>query len=243
MTMQNPDLAEKLAAFGFAEGEYTLRPHSMMRRAIARRLSEAVREAPQFSLFASIEMEAATAWRAEKGRSGQKISLNDLIVAASARALADTPEANVSYLPEGMVEHAHADVAIAVAVKAGVVAPIIRRAGQKSPSEIGAEARVLVERAKAMKLKPEDYVGGALTVSNLGMFGVSSFTSIVTPPQSAILSVGAVEERAIARDGVLLPAQLMSVTLTCDHRAIDGAIGGRWLRAFRARLGDLAWAG
>lgn len=239
----DPELLTRLAQLGFTEGAYKITPHNMMRRHMARRLSESFRDIPHFSLFGAIPADPAQDWRRVASERDVRVSLNDILLAAAGRALRDVPAMNVSYVPEGMIEHGGADVALAVAVKAGVVAPIVRGADVKEMTALAEETRSLIERARAMKLKPEEYQGGSLTISNLGMYGVASFTSIVNPPQSAILSVGAVEERLAMHDGVVMSTRVMAVTLTCDHRAVDGAIAAQWLNAFRARLETLDWAG
>lgn len=239
----NSELAIRLAQLGLSEGAYKLTQHSMMRRHMARRLSESFRDIPHFSLFAAIHAEPIQAWRRAASMRGERVSMNDILVPAAGRALRDVPAMNMSYVPEGMIEHVGADVAFAVAIKAGVVAPIVRNADVKGVAAVAEESRGLIDRARAMKLKSEEYQGGVLTISNLGMFGVSSFTSILNPPQSAILSVGAAQERVIARDGVAVVAPMIEVTLTSDHRAIDGAIAAQWLNAFRARVENLDWVG
>lgn len=180
-------------------------------------------------------MDAIGAARAahNAGETAAKLSVNDLVVKAAALALIEAPEVNVSYVDEGLLQHAHADVAVAVAIKGGLMTPIVRRAQAKSVAAISAELRDLADRAQQFRLQPDEYTGGTFTVSNLGMFGVSSFTSILNPPQAAILSVGATRRRPALRDGALVEEGVMTVTLTCDHRALDGAGGARWLQAFR----------
>ena len=169
---------------------------------------------------------------------GIKVSVNDLVIKAAALALKQVPEANASFTPEGIALHRHADISMAVAVDGGLITPIIRKAEQKGLAEIALEAKDLAERARNRKLKPEEFQGGTFSISNLGMFGIRQFGSIINPPQGAILSVGAGEARAVVRDGQIIIRTLMTVTLTCDHRVIDGAIGARWLAAFRALVED-----
>jgi pyruvate dehydrogenase E2 component (dihydrolipoamide acetyltransferase) len=169
---------------------------------------------------------------------GIKVSVNDLVIKAAALALKQVPEANASFTPEGIALHRHADISTAVAVDGGLITPIIQRAEQKGLAEIALEAKDLAERARTRKLKPEEFQGGTFSISNLGMFGIRQFGSIINPPQGAILSVGAGEARAVIRDGQVVARTLMTVTLTCDHRVIDGAIGARWLAAFRALIED-----
>ncbi|WP_411287938.1 2-oxo acid dehydrogenase subunit E2, partial [Phenylobacterium sp.] len=171
-------------------------------------------------------------------KQGVKVSVNDLVIKAAAVALKQVPEANASYSPEGIAMHHHADIAMAVALEHGLITPIIRSAELKGLAQIATEAKDLAERARTKKLKPEEFQGGTFTVSNLGMFGIKSFASIINQPQGAILSVGAGEQRPVVRGGELAVATVMSVTLTCDHRVVDGAIGARWLAAFKALVED-----
>jgi len=148
------------------------------------------------------------------------------------------PEANASYSPEGIAMHHHADVAMAVAIDGGLITPIIRAAETKGLAQIATEAKDLAERARTRKLKPEEFQGGTFSVSNLGMFGIRSFASIINEPQGAILSVGAGEKRPVVRGDQLAVATVMTVTLTCDHRVVDGAVGARWLQAFKVLIED-----
>ncbi len=179
--------------------------------------------------------------RAAFNAGGQaRISVNDLLIKASAMALTQVPQANVSFTPDGMVHHQHADIAVAVATDVGLVTPIIREAQTKSVAEIAEAMRDLATRARARRLKPDEYTGGTFSLSNLGMFGISRFASIINPPHAAILSVGAVEERMVVRDGAPRVAAMMSVVMTCDHRALDGATGARWLQVFRDMLQEPA---
>ena len=170
--------------------------------------------------------------------SGVKVSVNDLVIKAAALALRQVPQANASYSPEGIALHHHADIAVAVAIDGGLITPIVRSAELKGVAQIAEEMKDLAERARSRKLKPAEFQGGTFSISNLGMFGVRSFASIINAPQGAILSVGAGEKRAVVRGDQLAVATVMSITLTCDHRAMDGAIGARWLQAFRALIED-----
>jgi pyruvate dehydrogenase E2 component (dihydrolipoamide acetyltransferase) len=233
--MEDEALAERLEALGLPRGSYTLAPHDRLRKVIAQRMTDSARDIPHFPLHMEIAVDALLAARAEHNAAaeGSRLSVNDLIVKAAALALATVPEANVSYLPEGMLRHRQADVAVAVAVKGGLMTPIVRGADAKPVAAVAAELRDLADRAQRFRLQPDEYTGGTFTVSNLGMFGVTSFGSIINPPQAAILSVGATRARPVLRDGALAEEQILSVTLTCDHRAIDGATGARWLQAFR----------
>ena len=153
-------------------------------------------------------------------------------------ALKRVPEANASYTPEGIAMHHHADVAVAVAIDGGLITPIIRKAELKSLSQIAVESKDLAKRARDRKLKPEEFQGGSFSVSNLGMFGIKSFSSIINEPQGAIMSVGAGEQRPVVKNGQLTVATVMTVTMTCDHRVVDGAIGARFLQAFKPLIED-----
>jgi pyruvate dehydrogenase E2 component (dihydrolipoamide acetyltransferase) len=167
-----------------------------------------------------------------------KVSVNDFVLKAAANALKLVPEANASYTPEGIAMHHHADVAMAVAIDGGLITPIIRACETKTLSQIAKESKDLAERARNRKLKPEEYQGGTFSVSNLGMFGIKTFASIINEPQGAIMSVGAGTQQPVVRGGKLEIGTVMSVTLTCDHRVVDGAIGARFLQAFKALLED-----
>jgi pyruvate dehydrogenase E2 component (dihydrolipoamide acetyltransferase) len=167
-----------------------------------------------------------------------RVSVNDIVIKAAALALMRVPDANASYTPEGIAKHHHADVAMAVAIDGGLITPIIRNAETKGLAQIATESKDLAERARTRKLKPEEFHGGTFSVSNLGMFGIKSFASIINEPQGAILSVGAGEKRPVVRGDELAIATVMSVTLTCDHRVVDGAIGARWLAAFKSLVED-----
>ncbi len=235
-----PAPAASLAQLGYTEDSYTLVPLDGMRRTVARRLTESARDIPHFPLTIDVEIDALLAARSRINSllepRGVKVSVNDLVIKAAALALKQVPEANASFTPEGIALHRHADISMAVAVDGGLITPIIRKAEQKGLAEIALEAKDLAERARNRKLKPEEFQGGTFSISNLGMFGIRQFGSIINPPQGAILSVGAGEARAVVRDGQVIIRTLMTVTLTCDHRVIDGAIGARWLAAFRALI-------
>ena len=229
-------LAQTCERLGLARDSYEVRPHDRLRKVIAQRMTDSARDAPHFPLGAEIRLDALLDRRSEWNASDAgRVSVNDLVVKAAALALIEIPEVNVSYMPEGMLHHRHADVAVAVAIRGGLTTPIVRAAETKPTTEIAVELRDLAARAQAFKLQPDEYTGGTFTVSNLGMFGVTSFGSIINTPQAAILSVGAARSRPVLRDGALAEERFMAVTLTCDHRAVDGATGARWLQAF-ARL-------
>lgn len=195
---------------------------------------------PHFPLTIDLEIDGLLAARTRINalleKDGVKVSVNDLVMKAAAVALKRVPEANASYTPEGIAMHHHADIAMAVAVPGGLITPIIRAAETKGLAQIATEAKDLAERARNKKLKPEEFQGGTFSVSNLGMFGIKTFASILNEPQGCILSVGAGEKRPVVRGDKLEIATVMSVTLTCDHRVVDGATGARWLQAFRALI-------
>ncbi|MFY2566939.1 pyruvate dehydrogenase complex dihydrolipoamide acetyltransferase [Achromobacter ruhlandii] len=213
-------------------------PHSGMRRAIARRLTESKQQVPHFYLTVDCRMDALLALRAQANQGGTvKLSVNDFIVRAAALALREVPEVNASWHDDAIEFHAGADISVAVATDGGLVTPIVRDADVKPLSAIAAEIVELAGRAKVNRLKPEEFTGGSLTVSNLGMYGIKQFAAIINPPQAAILAVGAAERRPVVDDnGDLKAATVMTVTLSADHRVVDGAVGARWLAAFRALI-------
>jgi pyruvate dehydrogenase E2 component (dihydrolipoamide acetyltransferase) len=218
-------------------------PHSRLRQTIARRLSESKATIPHFYLSCDIQVDRLIDLRREinEGRAA-KISLNDFVVRAVAAALASVPEANVSWTEEGMVHHYHADIAVAVSTETGLVTPIVRDAESKTLSRISAELVDLTDRARAGRLLPTEYEGGSFTVSNLGMFGVQSFSAIINPPHAAILAVGAVRKAPVVQADALAIGSLMQCTLSVDHRAIDGLIAARWLATFSQLIEEPARA-
>ncbi|OAE56080.1 pyruvate dehydrogenase complex dihydrolipoamide acetyltransferase [Achromobacter xylosoxidans] len=213
-------------------------PHTGMRRAIARRLTESKQHVPHFYLTVDCRMDALLTLRAQANQGGAvKLSVNDFIVRAAALALREVPEVNASWHDDDIEYHAGADVSVAVATDGGLVTPIVRDADVKPLSAISGEIAELAGRAKVNRLKPEEFTGGSLTVSNLGMYGISQFAAIINPPQAAILAVGAAERRPVVdAEGQLAAATVMTVTLSADHRVVDGAVGARWLAAFRALI-------
>jgi pyruvate dehydrogenase E2 component (dihydrolipoamide acetyltransferase) len=229
----------------FEDGSYDLVPHDNMRKTIARRLVEAKSTIPHFYLTMGCQIDALLALRGQlngaapsrKTEKGEvpvyKLSVNDMVIKALALALRDVPEANVSWTDSAMVKHRHADVGVAVSIPGGLITPIVRRAEEKSLSAISNEMKDYAARAKARKLKPEEYQGGTTAVSNLGMFGVKDFAAVINPPHATILAVGAGEQRAVVKDGAVTAATVMSVTLSTDHRAVDGALGAELLSAFK----------
>src|ERR1700723_62631 len=178
----------------------------------------------------------AAAPKDKDGKPAFKLSVNDFVIKALALALQRVPDANVSWTEAGMLKHKHSDVGVAVAMPNGLITPIIRSAETKPLSTISNEMKDLAARARARKLKPNEYQGGTTSVSNLGMYGIKDFTAVINPPQSTILAVGTGEERAVVRDGKIVAAHIMSVTMSCDHRAVDGALGAVLIGAFRSLI-------
>jgi pyruvate dehydrogenase E2 component (dihydrolipoamide acetyltransferase) len=237
-----PRQVQSLEQMGIAPGSYDLIPLTGMNKTVARRMTDSFRDVPHFPLTIDLEIDALLAARAKINAMLEsqkiKVSVNDIVIKAAAVALKRVPEANASYTPEGIAHHHHADVAMAVAIDGGLITPIIRAAETKGLAQIAIETKDLAERARTRKLKPEEYQGGTFSVSNLGMFGIKSFASIINEPQGAILSVGAGEKRAVVRGDQLAVATVMSVTITCDHRVVDGATGARFLQVFKALIED-----
>jgi pyruvate dehydrogenase E2 component (dihydrolipoamide acetyltransferase) len=221
----------------------TAEPHSTMRKTIAARLSAAKRDIPHFYLQAECDLGALLKIRedlnARAGEAGEfRLSVNDLIVKAAALALKRVPRVNASWSEEAILLHSAIDISVAVATEGGLITPVVRNADAKGLASLSGEIRELAERARAGKLKPQEYTGGGFTITNLGMYGISSFAAIINPPQSCILAVGAAEERAVVRGGRIAPATMMTVTLSVDHRAVDGALGAEFLAAFKAIIED-----
>ncbi|MEQ1955548.1 pyruvate dehydrogenase complex dihydrolipoamide acetyltransferase [Mesorhizobium sp. CN2-181] len=229
----------------FEQGSYELVPHDNMRKTIARRLVEAKSTIPHFYLTLDCELDALLKLRGElnaaapvkktdKGEApAYKLSVNDMVIKAMALALMDVPDANASWTDTAMVKHKHADVGVAVSIPGGLITPIIRKADQKTLSVIANEMKDLAARARSRKLKPEEYQGGTTAVSNLGMFGIKDFSAVINPPHATILAVGAGEQRPVVKNGEVKIATVMSVTLSTDHRAVDGALGAELLGAFK----------
>ncbi len=220
-----------------APGSSELVANSQMRKVIAERLQQSKQTAPHFYLTVDCEIDQLLASRRQLNAiadDGVKISVNDLVIRAAAQALIKVPEANASWEGDHPRRFAHADISMAVAIEGGLITPVIWAAEQKGLAELSQISRDLAERARAGTLAPEEFTGGSFTISNLGMFGVREFAAVINPPQGAILAVGAGEERPIVRDGALAVATVMTVTLSCDHRAVDGAVGARWLQSFKS---------
>jgi pyruvate dehydrogenase E2 component (dihydrolipoamide acetyltransferase) len=209
-------------------------PHSSMRKTIARRLLEAKTTVPHFYLTVDMVIDDLLKLRKDiNDKGGFKISVNDFIIKASALAMRKVPAVNASWTDEAMIVYENVDVSVAVATPDGLITPIIRNADQKTLSVISSEMKDLAQRAKDKKLKLEEFQGGGFSISNLGMFGIKEFSAIINPPQSAILAVGKGEQRPIVKNGALAIANMMSCTLSCDHRVVDGAIGAEFLQALQ----------
>jgi pyruvate dehydrogenase E2 component (dihydrolipoamide acetyltransferase) len=217
--------------------EDVVKPLSMMRRAIAIRLLQAKTTIPHFYLTADIDMDAAMEFREQVAQvHGAKLSVNDLVLKACALALRRVPEANASFTEEAIVQHARVDIGMAVAIEDGLITPVIRDADKKTIGQIASESRELAGRARERKLKQDEITGATFSVSNLGMLGIKDFAAIINPPEGAILAVGTVRKEPVVRNDKVVVGQRMSVTLSCDHRVIDGALGAKLLQAIVAIL-------
>jgi pyruvate dehydrogenase E2 component (dihydrolipoamide acetyltransferase) len=222
-------------------GSYEIVPHDSVRKIIARRLVEAKTTIPHFYLTTDCRIDKLLALRTDinaaapeiDGKPVWKVSVNDLVIKALAMALMAVPDANVTWTSDGMLKHKRADVGVAVSIPGGLITPVVRHAETKTLSAITNEMKDLAARARVRKLKPEEYQGGSSAVSNLGMFGVKDFAAVINPPHATILAVGAGEERAIVENGEIRIATMMTVTLSTDHRAVDGALGAELLAAFK----------
>lgn len=216
---------------------YSTVPHTSMRKAIARRLTESKSTVPHFYLNADCQVDELLALRKKINESSPvKISVNDMVVRAVAAAFMDVPEANVVWTPDAMIKYESVDVSIAVSTDGGLLTPVLRGVEKRSLSNIATTIVDLAERSRAGKLRQEELEGGSFAITNLGMFGTTSFAAIINPPQSGILAVGAASQRPIVVDGELTIANVMSVTLSADHRAVDGALAAKWLAAFKVRI-------
>jgi pyruvate dehydrogenase E2 component (dihydrolipoamide acetyltransferase) len=246
---------------GTAEAQDILVPHTPMRRAAARRLTESKATVPHFYLTAECVVDELLALRARVNQAGAaggpepagkpgpaggpeaagepgpvKVSVNDFVLAAVAAAFCDVPAANVTWTDEGLLQHRHVDISIAVATDAGLVTPVLRGVEGMRLSAIARESADLARRARDRKLRQHEIEGGSFAVSNLGMYGTAEFSAIINPPQSGILAVGAARQQPVVADGALAVATVMRCTLSVDHRAVDGALAARWLAAFTARM-------
>jgi pyruvate dehydrogenase E2 component (dihydrolipoamide acetyltransferase) len=211
--------------------------HTKMRKAIARRLSESKQTVPHFYLTVDVAVAPLIELRRTINESApRRITVNDLVVKAAAGALIDVPAANSTWGEDAVTQYDHADVAVAIAIEGGLVTPVVRSADTMSVGTLSTTVADYAERAKAGRLRQDELIGGTLSVTNLGMFGIREFSAIINPPQAAILAVGAAEERAVARDGKLSIETVMTCTLSADHRVLDGATAAEWLNAFRSRI-------
>ncbi len=213
--------------------------NSMMRKAIARRLSESKQHVPHFYLSVDVAMDRLMDLRAQLNEAADgafRLSVNDFIIKAVAKALTDVPAANASWTDSDTLMHKHAHISVAVAIEGGLITPVIRFAEQKGITDISAEVKELAGRARAGELKPEEYSGGTFSISNLGMYGVKQFAAIVNPPEGAILAVGGTDERAIVENGSVVVKKMMTLTLSCDHRVVDGAVGAEFLAALKKHI-------
>ncbi|MGQ0741601.1 MAG: pyruvate dehydrogenase complex dihydrolipoamide acetyltransferase [Alphaproteobacteria bacterium] len=225
----------------YKEDEYEAIPHDSIRKSIARRLASAKTLIPHYYLTIECDIGQLMETRArlnavapKEGEGAYKLSVNDFVIKAAALALLRVREVNASWTDTAILRHKHADIGVAVALDFGLITPIIFRAEEKGLAQISDEMKALAERARAKKLKPQEFEGGSFAISNLGMYGVKEFTAVINPPHAAILAIGAGESRPVVRDGKVVPASMMSVTMSCDHRVVDGATGARFLQAFRA---------
>ena len=226
----------------YPDGSYDFVPHDSIRKIIAQRLTLSKQTIPHFYLTLDCDIGRLLQARAEineaapkdkDGKPAYKISVNDFVIKALALALQRVPDANVTWTEGGMLHHHHSDIGVAVAIPGGLITPVVRQAESKSLSTISNEMKDYAARARTRHLKPEEYQGGSTAVSNLGMYGIKDFAAVINPPQSSILAVGAGEERAVVRDGKVVPAHIMTVTLSTDHRAVDGALGAELMAAFK----------
>jgi len=237
-----PSMSDKQILALFEPGSYEIVPHDGMRRTIAQRLTASIQNVPHFYLTIDCDIGKLLAAREEINKAAPtdkdkkplyKLSVNDFVIKAMAVALQKKPDCNVSWTEGGMVKHKHSDIGVAVAMPGGLITPIIRKAETKTLSLISGEMKDFAARARARKLKPEEYQGGTTAVSNLGMYGINHFTAVINPPHATILAVGTSEERPVVRAGKIEIAHIMSVTLSCDHRAIDGALGAELIGEFK----------
>jgi pyruvate dehydrogenase E2 component (dihydrolipoamide acetyltransferase) len=219
---------------------YTEIPHTGMRRTIARRMVESKQNVPHFNLTVDCQIDALLKMRAELNDKSDayKISVNDFVIRAAALTMRKVPRANASWSDDAILQWNAVDCAVAVALPDGLITPIIKNADQKGLATIANEMKDLASRAKAGKLKLEEFQGGTFSISNLGMYGIKDFTAVINPPHGVILAVGAGEQRAIVKNGALAIATVMSCTLSCDHRVVDGAVGAQWIAAFKKMIED-----
>ena len=242
---QPAGMSEEAVLKLFEPGSYELVPHDGMRKVIARRLTESKQTIPHFYVAVDVTLDNLLALRerlnlqAPKDKDGKpawKVSVNDFIIKAMAMALVKVPDANVSWTDQAMVKHKHADIGVAVSIPGGLITPIVRKAETKGLAQISLEMKDYAARAKTRKLKPEEYTGGSAAVSNMGMMNVKSFQAIVNPPHATILAIGTGERRPVVRGNDIVIEQQMTITLSTDHRAVDGALGAEFIGAIKAYL-------
>src|ERR1051326_5596744 len=221
-----------------AASAYRDEPATQIRQTIARRLVTSLGPVPHFFLTTDIEMDRAAEMRRSNNALDPelKISINDIIIKVTAAALLQHPQVNASFQEKFVRYYEHADIGVAVAIEDGLITPVVRAADQKSLSQIAAEVRELAERARSKRLKPEEYTGATFSISNLGMFGIDEFTAVINPPEGAILAIGPMTAKPVVRDNELVIRQMMRVTMSCDHRVIDGATGAKFLQTFKKIL-------
>jgi pyruvate dehydrogenase E2 component (dihydrolipoamide acetyltransferase) len=226
----------------YLPGTYELIPLDGVRKVTARRLTQSFMQVPHFPLTIDLEIDHLLSARARINEAAQaagvKVSVNDMLIKACAMALMAQPDANASYTDKGIAMHKSAHVSVAVAIPGGLITPVVRDAQSKGLAQIAAEMKDLAARARERKLKPQEYMGGTFSISNLGMFGVEEFTAIINPPDACILAIGGIKETAIVKNGQLVPGNVMKVTLSCDHRAVDGAIGAAFLKTLKGLMED-----
>jgi len=219
----------------YGPSAYRDEPMSEMRRTIARRLVTSLGPVPHFFLTSEIDMERAADMRRSINElyPDAKVSINDLIIKVAAVALIQHPQVNASFQDKTVRYYEHADIGVAVATENGLITPIVRAAELKSLVEIAGEVRELADRARARKLRPEEYTGATFSISNLGMFGIEEFTAVINPPEGGILAIGAMAPKPVVRENEIAIRQTMRVTMSCDHRVIDGAVGAKFLQTFK----------
>lgn len=239
-----PSAAPKAAAPAIT-APHTAVPNSSMRKVIAKRLSESKATVPHFYVSMDIELDALLKLRADlnarapkDGPGAFKLSVNDLIIKAAARVLRQYPNVNASWTDDAIIQYHDVDISVAVSIPDGLITPIVKKADQKGLAAISNEMKDLAARAKSGKLKLEEFQGGSFSISNMGMFGVTSFSAIINPPQGGILAVGAGQQRAVVKDGALAVATVMTCTLSVDHRVVDGALAAEWMAAFKKVVED-----
>jgi len=223
----------------YHEDEFERVENSMMRKAIARRLTESKQHVPHFYLSVDVAMDRLMDLRAQLNEAADgafKLSVNDFVIKAVAKALVDVPAANASWTDNETLVHKHAHISVAVAIDGGLITPVIRFSEQKGIVDISAEVKELAVRARAGELQPAEYSGGTFSISNLGMYGVKQFAAIVNPPEGAILAVGGTEERPVVENGAVVVKKMMTLTLSCDHRVVDGAVGAEFLAALKKHI-------